>query len=365
MKSRIYLYLVLFLSLALVNSCSDDEAKPDAAEATFTASKTTVDLGEEILFTNNSENATAFKWSFGDGTTSTLISPKKTYTSPGTFTVSLLSTGAGGSTISSANITVRPDPEIFIIDYSAGLITRFGISTPDEMTTFKDVNGFAGVGIAYDSINEKIYFTDFEETGEGKIWSINLDGTDLTDIVTGLQEPYGITLDINAGKVYWADRGEVLRANFDGTDVEPVTTEGGSRFSSVALDPENNKIYSYDYWNENIHVANMDGSNQSVLIPGVWGYAIQIDTKNNKLYFDDQTSGDEGELKVANLDGSNIQTIDNTPTRIHGIAVDAAKSKLYWTARDTGEVYQSNLDGTHKRTLKSGLTSPRGIFLKK
>jgi PKD repeat protein len=364
MKSKIFLYLTLFFTLCLVNSCSDDEVKPQA-EATFTASKTTVDLGEEILFTNNSENATAFKWSFGDGTTSTQISPKKTYTSSGMFTVSLLSTGAGGSTISSMNITVRPDPEIFVMDYSDGLITRFGVSTPEEMTIFKDVNGFAGVGIAYDSIHEKIYFTDFEVTDEGKIWSINLDGTDLTELVTGLVEPYGIALDINAEKVYWADRAQVLRANFDGSNVEPVTTVGGSRFSGVALDPENNKIYSYDYWNENIHVANMDGSNQSVLIPGVWGYAIQIDTRNNKLYFDDQASGDEGELQVANLDGSNIQTIDNTPTRIYGIAVDASKNKLYWTARDTGEVYQSNLDGTHKRTLKSGLTSPRGIFLKK
>jgi len=109
MKTRIYFYLTLFLAIAFVISCEDDEAPKPQAAATFTASKTTVKVGEEVQFTNTSENATAFRWSFGDGTTSKEVSPKKLYTSSGSYLVSLVSTGEGGSTISNLTVTVIPD----------------------------------------------------------------------------------------------------------------------------------------------------------------------------------------------------------------------------------------------------------------
>jgi hypothetical protein len=114
--------------------------------------------------------------------------------------------------------------------------------------------------------------------------------------------------------------------------------------------------------NENLYVANLDGTNPTVLIPGVYGYAILIDTKNDKIYFDDQNTP---ALRRANLDGTGIVNIDNTDTKIYGMAIDYDKDKLYWTARATGEIYEANLNGTSKETLKTGLTSPRGMFLLK
>jgi hypothetical protein len=67
---------------------------------------------------------------------------------------------------------------------------------------------------------------------------------------------------------------------------------------------------------------------------------------------------------MADLDGSNIETVDATASRIYGIAVDMSAGKLYWSARDNGEIYKSDLDGSNKITLKTELTSPRGIFIK-
>src|SRR5688572_27592054 len=122
MKTKLYSYLTLFLAACIILSCGDDEGTKPQAEAGFTASKTTVKIGEEVQFSNTSENATAFKWSFGDGTISKEVSPKKAYTSSGTFVVSLLSTGAGGSKISNMEIMVLPDPEIYFVEYNADLI---------------------------------------------------------------------------------------------------------------------------------------------------------------------------------------------------------------------------------------------------
>jgi hypothetical protein len=70
-------------------------------------------------------------------------------------------------------------------------------------------------------------------------------------------------------------------------------------------------------------------------------------------------------LKRADLDGTGIIDIDDTQSRIYGIDIDKDLNKLYWSARDLGEIYRANLDGTGKEVLKTGLTSPRGIFLKK
>jgi PKD repeat protein len=370
MKAKIHLYISFILTLFLVLSCSESNDPTPQAVAEFTASTTTAKIGEDIQFTNTSENATAFVWSFGDGTTSKAISPKKSYTASGSFEVSLLSTGAGGSTISSMTITILPDPEVFVADYGASKILRFSIKGSEDPSTFLDVTGFGGTGIAYDATHEKIYFSDFEVTGEGKIWSVNLDGTDLTSIADGLIEPYGVAVDAAGGKVYWADEwdennnyeGHIYRSNLDGTGMVAVVTQVDAQFRSVALDPAHNKMYFYDIYNEEIHVSKLDGTDDDVIIPGVWGYALQLDIPNGKIYFDDQN---EEVLYRANLDGTNLEVVDDNGSRIYGIAIDNENAKLYWSGRDTGEVYEAELDGTHKRIVKSGLASPRGIFLKK
>jgi uncharacterized protein YjbI with pentapeptide repeats len=85
-----------------------------------------------------------------------------------------------------------------------------------------------------------------------------------------------------------------------------------------------------------------------------------VDTVNDKIYFDDQNSD---ELKVANLDGSNMQTVNTNGTRIYGMQIDHEVNKLYWSGRDSGELYRADLDGANLEVLQTGIASPRGIAL--
>jgi len=84
---------------------SDTETKagyitvnPPAPVASFTGTPLTGATPLTVSFTNTSTGSiTSRLWDFGDGTTSAVNNPSKTYTVPGTYTVHLTVNGSGGS----------------------------------------------------------------------------------------------------------------------------------------------------------------------------------------------------------------------------------------------------------------------------
>lgn len=229
--------------------------------------------------------------------------------------------------------------------------------------------GIYGSGIAYDKKNVKIYYSDFanDSTPDGKIWRADLNGGNAVAIASGIQDPYGIAIDADNGKIYWGDdNGNVSRCNLDGTGKQDIVTIDGGGIRAVAIDQTNDKLYFYDVQHNSLYKANLDGTSATVIIEGYYGYAIAIDEKNSKIYFDAQTDDETvSALYYANLDGSSPTLVDDTQSRIYGIAIDNENSKVYWSGRDTYEIYKANLNGTEKVTLNTEeLGSPRGIFLK-
>jgi len=92
---KIILSTFLILTMIVV-SCEDDEAAVEAPTARFTY---TVDADNGLLvnFTNSSLNADTYSWDFGDGETSTDMSPSHTYAADGLYDVTLTATNSGGS----------------------------------------------------------------------------------------------------------------------------------------------------------------------------------------------------------------------------------------------------------------------------
>ena len=79
----------------------------------FTANTTSGAAPLAVSFTDLSTNSpTAWSWSFGDGNISTLQNPVYTYTTPGTYTVSLTATNYGGGTsmVISGYVGVTAEP---------------------------------------------------------------------------------------------------------------------------------------------------------------------------------------------------------------------------------------------------------------
>ncbi|MGY8910030.1 MAG: PKD domain-containing protein [Flavobacteriales bacterium] len=91
---KISIFSLVIFSLMLTISCEGDndlEIKDQTLVARFTRTMN----AKTITFINISENATSYVWDFGDGTTSTLINPVKTYLN-GTYTVTLTAKNTSG-----------------------------------------------------------------------------------------------------------------------------------------------------------------------------------------------------------------------------------------------------------------------------
>src|SRR5262245_47866390 len=75
------------------------------------------------------------------------------------------------------------------------------------------------------------------------------------------------------------------------------------------------------------------------------------------------TEYDGGNIRRANLDGTDQRILLSGQTGPTGIALDLGGGLMYWTNVDGGEIGRANLDGSGQTTLISGLRGPHGIAL--
>ena len=193
-------------------------------------------------------------------------------------------------------------------------------------------------------------------TSAGRIQRANLDGSNIEDLVTGLDWARDLALDVAGGKMYWTNTGRIQRANLDGSNIEDLVTGLDFPFD-LALD-----VAGKMYWRNagRIQRANLDGSNIEDLVTGLDSpRRLALDVVGGKIYWLDWWD----KIRRTNLDGSNIEDLvtglDSPP---EDLALDVAGGKMYWTDR-SGAIRRTNLDGSNIEDLVTGLDSPRGLAL--
>ena len=259
---------------------------------------------------------------------------------------------------------------IFWTDYGTDKIQRANLDMANlEVSNVEDlVTGLdRPLGIALDVAGGKMYWTDWSTD---KIKRANLDGSNVEDLVTqGLDGPWGIALDIAGGKMYWTDSDteKIQRANLDGSNIEDLVT-GLSGPEGIALDVLGGKMYWTDFGPSKIQRANLDGSNvEDLVTQGLeTPSGIALDVAGGKMYWIDW---DTEKIQRANLDGSNIedlvtQGLGSLWGGPSGIALDIAGGKMYWTDNGTDKIKRANLDGSNVEDLVTqGLDGPSGIAI--
>lgn len=107
---------------------SDAFSAPPAPTASFTIASSVTYEGVPMTLNNTSTLVTSVFWNFGDGTNSSATNPAKTYSTAGTYTITLVING--GASIATRTITVLPARGI---PYTVSNGGNFEVNTGDFM----------------------------------------------------------------------------------------------------------------------------------------------------------------------------------------------------------------------------------------
>jgi len=326
-------------------------------------------VAQPVQFVNESIDAISYLWDFGDdsNSTSTEESPTFTYGSPGDYDVTLTATGTGGSKSITKSITVNPNNfELYFIDNDAGKIRKIDLNNPSTAVDVFNLPGFS-FGLSYDKVNEHFYYADDDAK---TILRNDIAGGNEVEITDLLTDPRDIALDIDNDRLFvmekTADRiTEVSLGDGSKSTVYSVSDDADFLLP-VGLDLFNGDLFAtaVDIGAETVWTGNVDGSGITRIVDygnGGYGYSIQVDQVNNKIYFDDH---DGGVLLRADLDGSNIETIGSSSDKVFGIAINNETGKVYWASQD-GVIKVANLDGTEEEVVLDVAADVRGLIIRK
>jgi len=164
--------------------------------------------------------------------------------------------------------------------------------------------------LAIDQSSGKLYWTDVDAH---VIRRANLDGSDQQDLASGLPFASGIAIDPAAGKLYWGDTTtqEIHWANLDGSN--PQLLHNTPFYRSLVVDPIEGKLY----WNTSISSmrgdilrSNLDGADLETVITSSDAAfkpsGFSLDIPSGKIYWADNVVG---VVRRANLDGTDLETI--------------------------------------------------------
>ena len=152
------------------------------------------------------------------------------------------------------------------------------------------------------------------------------------DVVTSLDKPKALALDLSTEKVYWAEEGKadkISRANLDGTSVEVLVT-GVTKPRAIALDTANNTIYWADEKTKKIHKADYSGALPATAMDVVINLdkpkALVLDLLAGKVYWAEEGKADK--ISRANLDGTGVEVLVTGVTKPRAIALDTSEVTL-------------------------------------
>jgi hypothetical protein len=135
------------------------------------------------------------------------------------------------------------------------------------------------------------------------------------------------------------------------------------------LDLAGGKIYWAENGSDRIQRANLDGTELTTLVTGLFGgnNVVALDLVGGKMYWTENDNGG-GDIRRANLDGTGQETLVTGLPGPNHIALDLTDGLMYWTDSagnipGAGDIRRANLDGTDQQIILTGLNGPAGIAL--
>ena len=256
-------------------------------------------------------------------------------------------------------IDVSDRPPMFWSESNIGMLQRLtGNKVASLLPSLQNATS-----LAVDTAGGKLYWIEKLSGSSGKIQRSNMDGSSL-EVIKRLSLPQSIAIDTIKGKIYVANIwGQIQSLNLDGSDFQGNLITGLQSPENIAVDAENGKIY----WSEegNLKRANLNGSNSQHIATGsrpLTGIAVA----GGKVYWTEGSKRNVhgGQIKRADSNGSNVEilvTIDRlNRSNPFGISVDFVGRKFYW-ANSNGKIRRADLNGSNIEDVVAGLGSLEGF----
>ncbi|MET1260145.1 immunoglobulin-like domain-containing protein [Flagellimonas sp. DF-77] len=219
-KTKIIGLLVLLISFL---GCEEDDEGNVLPAVVSGFTQTIVENTGTVRFLNISENADSFAWDFGDGTTSTEISPIKIFEN-GTFTVTLTASNVAGAT------DVFEDQITISIPEQVALPITF-----DNAQVSYDATIFGGAAFAVVANPAP----GGSNNVESQVGEITNSGAAFEGIFFDLGAPLDLSEDKTVQMNFWSETAVDVLMKLEagtGADVEVSTAHGGTGWELISFD---------------------------------------------------------------------------------------------------------------------------------
>lgn len=344
MKNTIKFFMLLAIVAVAFVSCSDDDP---SIVACFTFSpEENIQVGDTVYFSNCSEEANEYAWSFGDQTVSVEAEPFHIYNEPGIYDVTLVATNGGISVSATQQVNVAADLS-YIINYGSfsgdkSTITAYN-KYDDEMQ-----NGYYTTVNGVDLVSNVQYAYNFK--GNIYLMGNNADGISWVDNKTFEQTSNAITEEIVKprycvgegdylyvscwGGDIWADEtlSYIAKVNLTTNSVEKkIALPGGPEGLAIA----NDKLYATLGYKDSIAVVDLGSDDISYIeTEAVSSYFIKDNNDNLYVSFvstwsDFSTSDGLGYINTSNDELTLYPFSGVSSSYVNVLSVNDDYSKVY------------------------------------
>lgn len=213
---------------------------------------------------------------------------------------------------------------------------------------------FTFTGILQSSVTLGLYWTD--DTANA-IMRSNLDGTNVHQVVGGIENPLGIA--VTNEHIYWSDgfTNTIQRSNLNGSNVTTLV-QHSSNPNDIAI------AGSYIYWaNEgadSIMRSNLDGTNTITLVQPRWIAEItSITVSNNYVFWSDTPQNTIWRTNLGSLVSTAIVVGKQAPLGIAPIDNDY----LYFVNNGRNEIIYWKIIGADSVVYRGDIYDPRDVLI--
>lgn len=357
LKALTAILLLLFLQACTKNEISTPKPSTQASFSYIAGNNAIAPC--QVIFINQSVNALSYTWHFGTGD-SLVVGNKDTleytYNLPGTYTAKLkaqaVDPGLHYNKLTDEKVVVihkKPVKRLFFTDRTENKVKFIALDEGEIpiIESFPSASLNKPYGMHMDTTHGKLFVMDY---GAQLLNRFNWDGVGheilMNSTTENFNSPIGIIVIEN--KIYWGEPGGIHRASLDGSDPEVFAAIPGEFPQDLAYDHINQEIYfSNDITPESggIWKIGMDGTGLKLVVPEIWGGAIEVYPEINKLYY---FSGNQG-MYLCDLEGKNAVLFDasNAGKWAWGMAIDKEEQKIYYPNRADMTIMRANTDGSH------------------